>query len=98
MTTTPARTAAGPRPAATSHDTDDAPPATDTDSQTRATVVRRPGPKRANGTGRAGKRSFDVDDELWFAAVAAAHARGISLASVLRGALEDLVASESSHP
>lgn len=47
---------------------------------------------RANGQGRAmSKRAIDVPDELWFPALAAAHARGVTLASVVRDALEDLV-------
>jgi hypothetical protein len=61
-------------------------------------VVRRPHGKRPNGSGRAGKRSFDVEDELWFAAVDAAHTRGVSLASVLRSALEDHVSEVSHQP
>lgn len=54
-------------------------------------VVRRPDAKRPNGTGRAGKRSFDIDDQLWFRGIAAAHKRGISLASVIRKAVQDFV-------
>lgn len=63
---------------------------------TEKPIIRRPDGKRPNGSGRAGKRSFDVDDELWFAAIAAAHKRGVSLSSVLRGALENLVAEDRS--
>lgn len=58
---------------------------------TTDTVVRRPGSKRPNGTGRAGKRSFDIDDALWFRGIAAAHKRGVSLASVIRQAIQDFV-------
>ena len=53
--------------------------------------IRRPGAKRPNGAGRAGKRSFDVEDELWQAGLAAAHKRGVSLASVLRTAIAEFV-------
>lgn len=53
------------------------------------TPIRRPGVKRPNGTGRAGKRSFDIESELWFRGIRAAHKRGISLASVIRKAIED---------
>lgn len=60
---------------------------------TEKPVVRRPGTKRPNGSGRKGKRSFDVEDDLWFEARDAAHEQGISLASVLCAALEDFVAA-----
>lgn len=54
-------------------------------------VVRRQ-PRRPDGAGRKRARSFKTEDELWNAALAAAHRKGVSLGSVLNRALEDLVA------
>lgn len=59
-------------------------------------VVRRPGPKRPNGAGRLPKRSFDIDDQLWFRGIRAAHKRGVSLASVIRQAIDDFASEVES--
>lgn len=60
---------------------------------TEPPVVRRPG-KRPNGSGREQHRAFRVSDELWLAARDVAHARGVTLAALLRQALEDIVESD----
>jgi predicted HicB family RNase H-like nuclease len=62
-------------------------------AQSSETVIRRQ-PRRPNGTGRKTARSFKTEDELWNAALAAAHRKGISLGSVLNRALEELVAED----
>lgn len=57
-------------------------------------VVRRRD-KGPNGSGQKTTRGFRVEDELWHAAIARAHARGESLASVLCARLEEYVADDA---
>lgn len=59
---------------------------------TEAPVIRRR-PKTTAGNVTA--RSFKCPDDTWTAALAAAHARGITLASYLVARLEELVAEDT---
>jgi hypothetical protein len=73
------------------HDQDDSLPAT-TDELTPPTdgIVRRPG-RRPNGSGKHTTRGFRIADDKWAAGLEAAHSLGVTLASRLVRAVDDVI-------